>query len=86
MIEPEMAFTNLDGIIQVSEDLVKFVITELFAKAPEEMEFFCTWVEKDLRNQLESLLSKKEFARMEYTKAVEILQQKGHVCAKMIQY
>lgn len=79
MIEPEMTFTDLDGIMKVSEDLVKFVVKELFEKSPEEMDFFSTWVEKDLKNQLASVLTGKEFSRLEYTKAVELLQQKGHV-------
>jgi asparaginyl-tRNA synthetase len=79
MIEPEMAFTDLDGITTIAEDLVKYVVADLFEKAPEEMNFFCTWVEKDLHDQLHPLLEKKDFARLDYTKAVEILQQKKHV-------
>ena len=74
MIEPEMAFTNLDQNMQVAEDMLKFVIRYVMEKAPEEMEFFNGFIDKELFEKLQNVLDSK-FARITYTEAVEILEK-----------
>lgn len=74
MVEPEIAFADLDDNMNLIEDLVKYSIEYVLANAPEEMKFFNERIDKDLMNKLNSLLE-SEFKRMTYTEAVEILQK-----------
>ncbi|MCL2016523.1 MAG: asparagine--tRNA ligase [Defluviitaleaceae bacterium] len=74
MIEPEMAFADLDNYMETAEELVKYVINYVLANAPEEMEFFENWIEKGLIERLKSVAS-ADFTRCSYTKAIELLQQ-----------
>ena len=72
MIEPEMAFADLDNYLETAEAMVKFVISYVLEHAPEEMEFFDKWVEEGLLKRLEHILA-SDFARCTYTEAIEIL-------------
>jgi asparaginyl-tRNA synthetase len=76
MIEPEMAFAELKDYMDVAEDMVKYIINYVMENAPEEMEFFNSFIDKELFNRLNNVLS-SDFVRISYTKAVELLQKSG---------
>ncbi|MCL2357714.1 MAG: asparagine--tRNA ligase [Defluviitaleaceae bacterium] len=76
MLEPEMAFADLDNYLETAEAMLKFVIKYVLEHAPEEMQFFNEWVEKGLLDRLEAVAS-AGFARCTYTEAIEILQKSG---------
>ena len=74
MIEPEMAFADLDDLLRVEEDMLKYIISYVLEHAPEEMAFFNQFVDKGLLDRLNNVLN-NEFGRITYTEAVELLQQ-----------
>ena len=74
MIEPEMAFCDLQGDMDVAEAMIKFVIRSVMEKCPDEMAFFNSFVDKGLVERLEHVAS-AEFGRVTYTEAVDILKQ-----------
>ena len=74
MIEPEMAFTDLKGDMDVAEDMIKSVIRAVMARCPEELAFFNSFVDKGLLERLDHVAS-SDFGRVTYTEAVEILEQ-----------
>ena len=76
MIEPEMAFCDLQGDMDVAEAMIKFIISEVLRKCPEEMNFFNSFVDKGLLERLNNIVS-SDFERITYTQAVEILQKSG---------
>ncbi|MCL1846018.1 MAG: asparagine--tRNA ligase [Defluviitaleaceae bacterium] len=76
MLEPEMAFADLDNYLETAEAMLKFVIKYVMEHAPEEMQFFNEWIEKGLIDRLNALAS-ADFARCSYTEAIEILQKSG---------
>lgn len=73
MIEPEMAFTDLEGNMQVAEEMVKFVVSDVLKQMPEEIDFFDQFVEKGLRQKLESLVN-STFNRVTHHDAIQILK------------
>ncbi len=80
MIEPEMAFTDLNGNMSVIEDFIKYIIKFVLERNKEEMNFFNTFIDKDLLNRLNHVLNSK-FEVMPYTKAIEYLlkaKESGH--------
>ena len=81
MIEPEMAFCDLEGDMKVMEDMIKYIISFTLENAPEEMEFFNKFVDKGLFDRLNHILE-SEFERVPYTRAVELLKASG----KQFQY
>jgi asparaginyl-tRNA synthetase len=72
MIEPEMAFTDLEGDMQVAEDMVKYIVADVLKQMPEEIDFFDQFVEKGLKEKLEKLVSSK-FNRVTHRDAIQIL-------------
>lgn len=74
MIEPEMAFADLDYDMDVIEDMIKYCIDYVLETCPEEMKFFNERIDTTLLERLE-LVRKSEFRRMPYTEAIEILKQ-----------
>lgn len=76
MIEPEMAFCDLEQDMDVAEDMIKYIINDVLENCPEEMEFFNSFVDKGLLERLDNIVS-NDFARITYTEAVEILQKSG---------
>jgi asparaginyl-tRNA synthetase len=73
MIEPEIAFADLNDDMQLAEAMIKFVIGYVLENAAEEIEFCNNFVDKGLQERLTSIIN-QEFARVTYTRAVEILQ------------
>ena len=81
MVEPEMAFTDLDGNMDVIEDCVKFCINYILSACPEEMNFFNTMIDKTLIERLNHVVN-SEFKRMTYSEGIELLKKavkEGHV-------
>lgn len=76
MIEPEMAFADLTDYLDMSEELTKYVISYVLEKAPEEMEFFNSFIDKGLFERLNNVVN-SDFARITYTQAVDLLQKSG---------
>lgn len=76
MIEPEMAFADLEKNMHVVEDMVKFLIRYVFEKCPEEMVFFDKFVEPGLTDRLLNVLN-SPFARVKHKEAIDILLASG---------
>ena len=74
MLEPEMAFADLEDDMDLAEDMLKYVINYVMENAPEEMKFFNSFVDKGLINRLTNVAT-SEFARITYTDAIEILKK-----------
>ena len=74
MIEPEMAFCDLAGDMDVAEDMIKYIIRRVLERCPQEIDFFNSFVDKGLKERLEHVAS-SDFGRVSYTEAVEILRK-----------
>ena len=72
-IEPEVAFAELDDIIEIAEDMIKYIVRDVMEKCPQEFAFFNQHFEKGLIDKLQHLLD-SEFEILDYTKAIEILK------------
>lgn len=72
-VEPEVAFAELEDIIEIAEEMIKYIVSETIKKCPDEIAFFAQHFEKGLAEKLENLLT-QDFAVLEYTKAIEILK------------
>ena len=74
MIEPEIAFADLQDDMRLAEDMLKYVISYVLERAPEEMKFFNEFVDKGLLDRLNHVLN-SDFGRVTYTEAIEILEK-----------
>ncbi len=74
MLEPEVAFANLDDNMDLAEDLINHMIDHVINHLPEEIEFFNKFIDKGLFERLEKIRNSK-FERITYTKAIEILEK-----------
>ena len=74
MIEPEIAFCDLEGDMQVAEKMIKAIINHVLEVCPDEMKFFNDFFDKTLLERLEHVRN-SDFARVTYTEAVEILEK-----------
>jgi len=74
MIEPEIAFADLEDDMQLAEDMLKFIIRYVLDNAPEEMAFFNNFIDKGLIERLEAI-EKAKFGHVTYTEAIELLQK-----------
>ena len=77
MIEPEMAFADLNDDLECMEDMVKYIITRTLERCPMEIDFFNSFVDKGLKERLMHVAS-SDFGRVSYTEAVELLKNSGH--------
>jgi asparaginyl-tRNA synthetase len=76
MVEPELAFAELPDVMNLGEDMVKYVINYVLEEAPEEMNFFNSFIEKGLLERLEQART-ADFGRVTYSEAIEILKNSG---------
>ena len=76
MIEPEIAFADLEDNMEVAEEMLKYIIQYVLDNAPEEMEFFNSFVDKGLLDRLHNILN-NDFGRVTYTEAVDLLIKSG---------
>ena len=72
MIEPEIAFADLDDDMILAESMLKYIIRYVLENAPEEMNFFNSFIDKGLLDRLNNVAN-SEFARVTYTEAIDIL-------------
>ena len=76
MIEPEMAFCDLTGNMDLAEELVKYLIADVRKKCAEDLELFSKFVDKELLPRLDFVID-RPFQRITYTEAVELLKKSG---------
>ena len=76
MIEPEIAFADLQDDMDLAEEMLKYVIEYVMAECPEEMAFFNQFVDKGLIERLQGIIS-SDFGRVSYTEAVDLLLKSG---------
>ena len=76
MIEPEIAFADLDDDMELIEDMLKYVIGYLMKECSDELEFFNKFVDNTLLDRLGNIVS-NSFARVSYTEAVKLLNESG---------
>jgi asparaginyl-tRNA synthetase len=74
MIEPEIAFADLNDNMQLAEGMLKYIITYVMENAPEEIEFFNKFIDKGLIDRLNHVAN-SEFDRVTYTEAIDILKK-----------
>jgi len=76
MIEPEMAFCDLNGNMDLGEELIQYLTSYVMDECTEDLELFAKWVDKNLMATLENTAS-SEYVRLPYREAMEILQKSG---------
>lgn len=76
MIEPEMAFCDLEGNMDLAEEFVKYLIADILKNCQEDLSLFARFVDKGLLNRLQFVVD-RPFKRVSYTKAIELLQKSG---------
>ena len=74
MIEPEIAFADLNDDMKLAEDMIKYIIRYVLENAPEEMNFFNSFVDKGLIERLNHVMN-SDFGHVTYTEAIEILEK-----------
>ncbi len=74
MIEPEIAFADLQDDMMLAESMIKYIIRYVLENAPEEMAFFNNFIDKGLIERLEGVMN-SEFGHVTYTEAIEILEK-----------
>ncbi|MBE7057411.1 MAG: asparagine--tRNA ligase [Ruminococcaceae bacterium] len=75
-VEPEVCFCDINDIIEIAEDFIKYIIKDVMDNCPEEIDFFDAWVEKGLKDKLNTVIA-NDFVKLDYTDAVEILKASG---------
>jgi asparaginyl-tRNA synthetase len=76
MIEPEMAFCDLNGNMDLAEEMVKYLIADVRKNCPDEMELFAKFVDKELLARLDFVME-RPFQRIPYSEAVDLLKKSG---------
>ncbi|MBO5454698.1 MAG: asparagine--tRNA ligase [Clostridia bacterium] len=76
MIEPEIAFADLNDDMELAEDMIKYIINYVLENAPEEIAFFNSFVDKGLLDRLNNVVS-SDFGRVTYTEAIKLLEESG---------
>ena len=74
MIEPEIAFCDLEQVMDIEEDMLKYIVKYVLDNAPAEMEFFDQFVEKGLLDKLHKLLN-SSFVRIDHEEVIKILKE-----------
>src|SRR5450755_376665 len=85
MIEPEMAFCDLNGNMDLAEEIVKYLIRDIREHCPEELGLFAKFVDKELLARLDFVLERK-FQRVPYTEAIELLKKSGEKFEFPVEY
>lgn len=74
MIEPEIAFSDLDDDMKLASDMIKYVLRFVMERCPDEMKFFNDFYDKTLLERIDNIIN-SDFARVTYTEAVEMLEK-----------
>lgn len=77
MIEPEMAFADINDNMDLAEDMTRYCVQHLLKNCSEDLELFAKFVNPELMNTLNNIAN-NDFARITYTQAIEIMQKSGH--------
>jgi asparaginyl-tRNA synthetase len=85
MIEPEMAFTDLNGNMDLAEEIVKYLIRDIRQHCPDELGLFSKFVDKELLGRLDFVVD-REFQRITYTDAIELLKKSGEKFEFPVEY
>src|ERR1700730_14955905 len=85
MIEPERAFCDLNGDMDLAEEIVKYLVRDIRENCPDEMELFSKFVDKELVSRLDFVLE-RPFQRTTYTDAVDLLKKSGEKFEFPIEY
>lgn len=73
-LEPEVCFMDLEGLMDLEEEMMKYLISNILKRCPDEMKFFNDFVDKGLFDRLSNVVN-NEFGRVTYTEAIEILKK-----------
>ena len=76
-VEPEVCFADINEIMEIGEEFIKYIISDTMAHCAEQMEFCNKFIEKGLLDKLNHVVG-SEFARVDYTDAIRILEESGH--------
>lgn len=76
MVEPEIAFADLNDVAKLAEDMLKYVFKAVLAERRDDLEFFAARIDKQAITRLEQFVE-SDFAQVDYTDAIEILQNCG---------
>ena len=76
MVEPEVAFCELDGLADLAEDFLKYIFSHVLKNCDEDMQFFNRWYNEEIISTLKGIVSSR-FERITYTEAVDMLLQSG---------
>ncbi|MGE1015205.1 asparagine--tRNA ligase [Bacillus wiedmannii] len=76
MVEPEIAFAELGDVMDLTEDMLKYAMKYVLEHAPEEMEFFNSFVDKTVLERMNNVIN-SDFGRITYTEAIKVLQESG---------
>lgn len=74
MVEPEIAFADLNDDMDLMEDMIKYIIKDVMARCPQDIDFFNQFVDKGLKERLEHVAN-SDFVRISYTDAVKLLEK-----------
>src|SRR5436305_296306 len=85
MIEPEMAFCDLNGDMDLAEEIVKYLVHDIRENCPDEMELFSKFVDKELLSRLDFVLE-RPFQRTTYAEAVDLLKKSGEEFEFPVEY
>jgi asparaginyl-tRNA synthetase len=85
MIEPEMAFCDLEGDMDLAEELVKYLVRDIRENCPDEIGLFAKFVDQELPARLEFVVE-RPFQRISYTEAVDLLRQSGEKFEFPVEY
>jgi len=85
MMEPEMAFADLNDNMNLAEKMLKYLIAYILKELPEEMEFFNKFIDQGIAERLHNILN-SQFARVDYSEAIEILEKSGEKFAYPVKW
>jgi asparaginyl-tRNA synthetase len=85
MVEPEVAFYELEDVMVLAEDMLKYCLRYVLEHCTEDMNFFDQWIEKGLIAKLQDLLN-SSFKRITYTEAVKILEKENSRFEKAVKW
>ena len=85
MIEPEMAFADLDDNMDLAEDLVKYLVSYVMDQCATDLDLFARFVDKELMGNLDTIAN-QSYVRLPYTEAIEVLQKSGQSFEFPVEY
>jgi len=85
MIEPEMAFTDLNGNMDLAEEIVKYLVRDIRVNCPDELGLFAKFVDKELLERLDFVVD-RPFQRITYTEAIGLLKESGQKFEFPVEY